>query len=178
MPYVLPVLLLAAATALILSAMYRSWRRRARGVVVTDLPALPAGSPAAPADPPVEGVYVSTTIAGRPWERVLAQGLGARSAVDIQVLPARAGLPGGVLLTRRGARDVFIPAGTIHDVHRASGMIGKVVDTDGLVVITWQVGETLLDTGLRTRYGADRARLHDRIHSLLVATGENANPEG
>lgn len=179
MPYAAAVLLLAACTALVFAAMYRGWRRRARRLIVTELPALPAGS--APAEvPAIDGVYVASTLAGQPWERVSAQGLGVKSAVRIQVLPAAdASAPGGgVLLTRRGARDVFIPAQRLRQVRRAGGMIGKVVETDGLVIVTWQAGDTLLDTGLRTRYAADRTVLFDRIHNLLSASGENAHPEG
>src|SRR5699024_7864725 len=173
MPYALAVLVLAAVTALVFVAMYRGWRRRARRLIVTELPALPAGS--APAEvPAIEGVYVASTLAGQPWERVSAHGLGVKSAVQIQVFTATDAATGGggVLLTRRGARDVFIPAGQLRQVRRASGMIGKVVETDGLVILTWQAGDTLLDTGLRTRYAADRTVLFDRIHTLLSARGE------
>lgn len=175
MPYAVPVAVLAAITLLLFVAMYRGWRARSRRLAVPELPALPA----APHDPPIEGVYVATTLADQPWERVVARGLGTRSTVEIRVLgPGPDGAGGGVLLTRRGARDIFVPATRLRGVRRASGMIGKVVETDGLVVLTWQVGDTILDTGLRTRYAAERPLLYDRILALLPLRGTGAHPEG
>ena len=175
MPYAVPVIVLAVVTLVLLLGMLRGWRARSRRHPVPELPALPA----APHEPPIEGVYVASTLAGRPWERVVARGLGTRSAVEIRIVePGPNDSGGGVLLTRRGARDVFIPGTDLRGVRRASVMIGKVVEADGLVVLTWQVGDTLLDTGLRTRYASERPLLYDRILALLPLRGTGAHPEG
>lgn len=161
MPYALPVLVLAAITALVFFGMYRGWQRRKRTIVVQELPALPAAAPPASG---VDGVYVATTLYRQPWQRVVAQGLGTKSGVHVLI---RAD---GVLLERGRARDIFIPTTQLRQVRLASGMVGKVVDTDGLIVITWQVGDQQLDTGLRTRYSADRPTLVERIDSLISST--------
>src|SRR5699024_9775329 len=82
MPYAVPVIVLAVVTLVLLLGMLRGWRARSRRHPVPELPALPA----APHEPPIEGVYVASTLAGRPWERVVARGLGTRSAVEIRIV--------------------------------------------------------------------------------------------
>lgn len=117
---------------------------------------------------PLEATYVSTTLAGDWLARVGAHGLGDRSAARVSVHDA------GVLVERTGAPDVFVPADALRGAGLAPGMAGKYVGADGLVVIGWHVpsdGEVPaadLDTGLRTRYATDRARLVDAVRHLAV----------
>ena len=75
--------LLAVLVILVWLAMLAGWRRRAarqtRELGLTSLPATPA-EPGASLTEDTDGVYVSTTAAGRWLERITAYGLGARSA--------------------------------------------------------------------------------------------------
>lgn len=177
-----------------LALMWAGWRRREvrTGAVVPRLPAVPVDL-GAPLGPPVPATYVSTTTAGDWLDRVVAHDLGVRSAAVVTVHEA------GVLIARTGARDVFVPVGSLAGVERTPGMAGKYVGGAGLVVLRWRVdpaGEpahdedphpapdqpsdpssgapgrtgTLLDTGLRTRRAADRAALVDGVRALLPST--------
>ncbi|GAA1986138.1 hypothetical protein GCM10009718_24420 [Isoptericola halotolerans] len=116
---------------------------------------------------PIEATYVSSTLSGDWLARVGAHELGDRSAAQVTVLD------GGVVVDREGSAPLLVPTASLHDVGTAAGMAGKYVGRDGLVVLTWQVpadGETdaaLLDTGLRTRYRADKPRLVEAVRSLL-----------
>lgn len=168
MPYAIAVGLLVVATVVILALMRRGWRNRERNIVVAELPALPAGT----ADPdahPTPGVYVATTLAGQPYERVVARGLGAKSAVEVRVGPT------GIALLRQGADDLFIPAADLQAVSTTGGMIGKVAAPDSIVVFTWRVGQTLLDTGVHIRAGAARADLLGAA-TALVNPNETRHP--
>ncbi|WP_402371763.1 PH-like domain-containing protein [Isoptericola rhizosphaerae] len=117
---------------------------------------------------PLEATYVSSTLAGDWLARVGTHGLGDRSAAEVTVLD------GGIVVDRDGNPPLLVPAATLFDVGTAPGMAGKYVGGDGLVVLTWSVpsdGETdatLLDTGLRPRYTADRARLVEAASSLIT----------
>ncbi len=119
---------------------------------------------------PIEATYVSSTLAGDWLARVGAHDLGDRSQAEVFVHDA------GVKIDRSGAPSVFVPADAVRGAGLAPGMAGKYVGADGLVVISWQVpsdGETPavdLDTGLRTRYPTDRARLVDAVRHLTVTT--------
>ncbi|PZR52764.1 hypothetical protein DNL40_10350 [Xylanimonas oleitrophica] len=132
--------------------------------------------PAAPSDlgalrlGPLEATYVSTTLAGDWLARVGAHGLGDRASATVSVHDA------GVLVQRAGADNLFLPATALRDAGLAPGMAGKYVGADGLVVLTWlapsdgHVRAVDLDTGLRTRYPADRSRLVDAVRHLIAPT--------
>ncbi|WP_307802439.1 PH-like domain-containing protein [Cellulomonas fengjieae] len=147
-------------------AMRAGWRARTQKstALVPRLPVRPVELGALRAGP-VEAVYVSTTRAGDWLDRVTAEGLGVRSPAQVSVHDA------GVLITRQGAPDLFVPAAALRGAAAAPGMAGKVVGGDGLVVLTWQADPQDprgLDTGLRPRRAADRTRLFDALTTLTT----------
>ena len=158
-----------AVVPLAWALMWRGWRRR--GGAQTGLPA-PRPAPEQPERAwglePVEGTYVSTTWAGRPFERVVAHGLGARSAVAVGLDDA------GLVVERGGAPSFLVPLADLRSVRRERGAVGKfTVEEEGLVVVTWQLGEAELDTAVRCRRRADADRLVTAV-SGLVGLGEGA----
>jgi hypothetical protein len=160
---------------LILTGRRRSAKRS--GAVVPAPPAAPRDL-GAERLAPVEATYVATTAAGEPLARVGAHGLGDRAAATVSVHDA------GVLVERSGAQTVFLPATALRGVALASMLGGKYLGADGIVVVSWlaPTDGTLaaidLDTGLRTRYPADRTRLVEAVTGLLPAPSETpATPE-
>lgn len=170
MPRWLSVTILLVLLLLALWAMRQGWRRRERRSATT-VPAVP-GAPAelgTARTEPLEATYVSSTTAGDWLDRVNAHDLGVRSPAEVQVFDA------GVLVRRTGAADVFVPAAQVRAVGTASGMAGKFVGRDGLVVLTWAPDTgapdgALLDTGLLVRHRADRPRLVDAVRTLVPTT--------
>ncbi|GMA31311.1 hypothetical protein [Litorihabitans aurantiacus] len=154
------VALLALIGLALLGLMWLGWRARARRTAGV---AAPAVEPAAAPTLVVEGVYVSSTTAGEWLDRIAADGLGVRSAVRVEVAPD------GVWLRRRGAPDVAIPTADLRGARRENGIAGKVPGRQGLVVIRWQRGDRALDTGIRTRYAADRDPLIAAVDAITPA---------
>lgn len=162
---------LAALAAVVIILMRVGWRHRQGRQ--SDV-AAPAPPPATLGAPLVEAVgqYVSTTTAGDWLDRISVHGLGMKSNADLSVHTD------GVLFSRTGAPDVFIPAGDLESVRRESGMAGKYVEAGGLLVLGWQLGEHHLDTGFRPRRAEDMAPLVAAAESLIPATGAAApNPD-
>lgn len=145
------IALLVVLAAALLVAMRLGWQRRGArtAAVIPTMPVVP-DDPGTPRQEPVPGTYVSTTFATSWLDRVVAHGLGVRSTVDVEVYDA------GLVLRRGGAPDVFVPAGAVREVGTANGIAGKVVGGGRLVVVTWQLGETLVTTGVLPRHAADR----------------------
>jgi hypothetical protein len=82
-----------------------------------------------------------------------------------------------VLISRTGARDLFLPASSLRGVDRTGGIAGKVVGGEGLVVLSWESpGGPDLDTGLRVRHAADRPLLTDAVAALVAATPAPTDP--
>jgi uncharacterized membrane protein len=161
MDRLMPTVLTITIVIIVFALLWWGWRsRRNSQAAVLPKPARPAeGTPVFGG--PVDGTYVVTTVAGQHLERIAAHGLGIRTPAQLSISEA------GVILDRDGVDDMLIPADAILGVSTTSGMIGKFVEKDGIVVITWRLGDTTVDTGFRTRAAADRQPTIDHIRQLI-----------
>ncbi|MFJ8947202.1 hypothetical protein ACIRG4_28870 [Streptomyces sp. NPDC102395] len=150
---------LALFVALVYWLMREGWKWR--GTLQGDLPELPA----APDDPgparlTMSGRYHGSTTAGQWLDRIVAQGLGARSRVELTLTDA------GVDVVRPGASDFFIPAGALREAVLGKGIAGKVLTEGGLLVVTWAHGDRLIDSGFRSDHAAEHRTWVDAINSM------------
>ncbi len=161
------IAVLGALLLVAYAAMRAGWRRRS-GRAGAALPALPhvplLGEPRLG---PLEATYLSTAVADDRLARVAAHGLAVRAKAEVEVHDA------GVLVRRRGAVDLFLPASAIEAVTRASGMAGTAVGADRVVVLRWRHDGLTLDTGLLPRHAAEIARLVD----AALALSDQARPD-
>jgi len=56
-----------------------------------------------------------------------------------------------VWIVRDGAPDLFVEAGRVAGVRHDRGAAGRVLEKDGVLVITWRHGDQPIDLGLRVR---------------------------
>lgn len=132
--------------------MRQGWKWR--GSLQSDLPELPVAPEAPVADADVtlrlSGRYHGSTTAGQWLDRIVAHGLGVRSRAELTLTDA------GVSVVRPGATDFFVPADRLRAARLDKGIAGKVLAEGGLLILTWQHGDRLLDSGFRS----DRAAEH------------------
>ncbi len=142
MTRVLLSLLVLAIFLLCLYGMWRGWQNRKRRQA--DLPEFPA-PPAEPGATVLEttGVYVGTTLGGDWQDRVAVGDVGHRAEAVLRLTER------GVLVEREGASPLWIPADRVEGARTARGLAGKVMTADGLLVVRWQLGDRVLDTGFR-----------------------------
>lgn len=153
---VLSLGLIAVAFALI----WLGWRNRLRRQAdVEHLPVVPEaiGEPLATAG----GQYVASTTAGDWLDRIAVHSLGIRTDATLKVYHH------GVLFDRSGAPALYIPAASLAGVRLDSGMAGKFVEKDGLVILAWAHGTHTLDTGFRARRAEDRNVLLAALQELI-----------
>ncbi len=141
-------LLVIALVAVCLLAAYGlliGWRHRAaRQSGIPPLPAVP-GDLGPDLVAPLTGLYVSTTTAGSWQDRIVAHGLGRRAAGAIRLSVE------GVCIERDGESDIFVPVTDLVAVTTAPGIAGKVMgQPEGILIVRWSLGETLLDSGFRS----------------------------
>lgn len=139
MSYETFILLSAVLVAVLLAAGVLGWRsrsRRHRDLVAPQAP----GAFQAVLDAPI--LYVATTTAGDPYDRVAVHGLGFRARGRVAVGPS------GVVLDLPGSA-VLVPVADLVGVERATWTIDRVVEPGGLLRITWRLGARELDTYLR-----------------------------
>lgn len=114
-------------------------------------------------------LYVSTTPADRPLERIAVHGLGFRARAVLTVTEA------GILLDLTGQLPGFLPKANIVGVGRATWTIDRALRHDGLVFVRWTqtdaTGAILtLDSNVRS---ADPDALVAAVEKL-VPTSEGA----
>jgi hypothetical protein len=77
-------------------------------------------------------LYVATTRAEQPLQRIAVKGLGFRARAVLTVST------GGIRLDLAGGEPGFIPAAMVAGVGRATWTIDRAVSNDGLVFVRWQ----------------------------------------
>jgi hypothetical protein len=144
------------ALVLIYLAMWRSWRRAPQYTSPLD-----KTPPQWQSDICVSAVYASTTRAGRWMERLRGGDLGSRSQATLCV----GGL--GIWIERESAQSIFIGRDQIQSISLAPGIAGKVVGGRGVLVVTWTLGDHLVDTGLLITDQKDRETIFTAASELV-----------
>lgn len=138
-------------------------RRRRQGDVAS-----PAGWIDAAPSLVVEALYVATTRAGDPYDRIFAHGLGFRGRTQLAV-----DADGVQLLADR--RELRIAAARIREVSRATWTIDRVVEPGGIIKITHELGAPV-DTYVRVI--GDDAQAFEALSALAHGTTPTTTVEG
>ena len=183
MDRLLPTVIIVLVLLGIFTLMLRSWRKRSirDSGVVAGYPE-PTGAETVLAA--ARGYYVATTPRDTPLERLFIPGLGFRARAEITVTEA------GVTLDLTGSKPVFVPVSAIATLTPATWAIDRVVETDGLVLLGWQLPPVFpgqnapaepgrsVDSYFRIIDPSERVRLVDAIRSIAAgATGSAARDE-
>lgn len=110
-------------------------------------------------------LYVATTRADAPLERIAVKGLGFRARAVLTVSSD------GVMLDLAGGEPGFIPTAALRGVGRATWTIDRAVSNDGLVFVRWERDRSSLDSYFRS---ADPGALVAAIHQLIPTPSEAA----
>ncbi|MFC8078873.1 hypothetical protein ACFUN8_25455 [Streptomyces sp. NPDC057307] len=150
--------------------MRQGWKWR--GSLQSDLPELPQAPEGADGDVTLRlsGRYHGSTTAGQWLDRIVAHGLGVRSRVELTLTDA------GVDVVRPGATDFFVPAGQLRAARLDKGIAGKVLAEGGLLVLTWQHGDRLLDSGFRSDRAAEHTAWVEAVNRVNQSTTTNHTP--
>lgn len=160
---IVPVSILVVAFLVILGLMALAWRRHVArdsnlGVVTWD-----GGDALEATVGPLYATYVSTTHAHRPLERIHSHTLGERSKARVWLTNTH------VALEREGATSFTIPLSGLA-ARETSGQAGKYTGGHGILTLTWTLGETPVDTGLRLARREDHTTLLHALNSLPKET--------
>ena len=165
----IPALVILAMVVVAFAFMALGWRNRRRrqaGLDVVPVPPSEIGEEIARE----RVLYVATTLAEQPLERVVVGGLGFRAKGEVQITR------GGLVLDLAGAPPAFIPVADIRGVGLSSWTIDKGVEDGGLVFVRWELGGTPVDSYLRSEHSE---RLLDELTELsptAAAAERHATP--
>ncbi|MEV7018678.1 hypothetical protein [Streptomyces sp. NPDC093991] len=154
---------LALFVALVYWLMREGWKWR--GTLQSDLPELhSAPDDLGPATLTMSGRYHGSTTAGQWLDRIVARGLGTRSRAELTLSDA------GLDVVRPGADDFFVPADALREARLDKGIAGKVLTEGGLLVITWQHGDRLIDSGFRSDHAAEHTEWVEALTNMINKT--------
>ncbi|WP_393055642.1 hypothetical protein [Streptomyces sp. LN549] len=117
------------------------------------------------------GRYHASTTAGQWLDRIVAHGLGTRSRVELTLTEQ------GLDVVRPGATDFFVPAAELRGARTDKALAGKVLPEGGLLVITWALGDQLIDSGFRSDHSAEHAAWVEAVNGL-TSTHLTSTTEG
>ena len=159
----------------VLGLMRWGWVRRGRRQIdigpLPEVPQIPGASAGETAGSAVEvtGVaarYLGATRSGDWLDRIVVHGLGVPSAAEVTVRNQ------GVWVIRAGAPDIFAAAPDVVGARHDRGIAGRVLETDGVLVISWRHGEQVIDLGLRVR----DARRAEAVRAAVDAIATDQSP--
>ncbi|MER6030187.1 hypothetical protein [Streptomyces sp. NPDC001851] len=149
--------------ALVYWLMREGWKWR--GTLQSDLPAPPsAPEETGPARLELSGRYHGSTTAGQWLDRIVAHGLGTRSRAELTLTDQ------GLEVERPGASDFFIPTAALRGARLDKGIAGKVLAEGGLLVVTWKLGDKLVDSGFRSDQAAEHTEWVDTLNHMINDT--------
>jgi hypothetical protein len=102
---------------------------------------------------------------------VVAHHLGERSLVELTLRPD------GLDVVRPASASFFIPIAALRAARTDKGIAGKVVPEGGLLVVTWEHGGQLLDSGFRADHPAEHDNWVTAVEVLLKAHAKVAGEQ-
>lgn len=113
-------------------------------------------------DAGISGFYVATTFVNRPLDRILAHGMGHRGRANFAITNDQ------LEVLRLGEPSFAIPLTQITEIATSSAVIDRAVEKGGLSVVTWRLGEDLVDSYFRLVGDYERGAFQ---RQLAEATG-------
>ena len=141
--------------------MLRGWRGRQRRQADLPPPPAPPEQPGQNVLSAVAGLFIGTTVAGDWLDRVAVHGLSTRATGWLSVRTD------GVLVERDGSEPLWLPYACVRSATTGEKLAGKVVGTNGLLLVDWQLGDRRLTSGFRAEDHAEHRRLAAAITAHL-----------
>jgi hypothetical protein len=153
---------------LALLGMRRGWKNKAKRQAAIPAPApIPASDAVALVDS-VEGSYLASTSADQWLDRIVVHSLGVPSKALVTVRSD------GIACEREGEPDFFIATSDIAAIRLDRGIAGEVYEAGSVLIVTWQLGDVLLDSGFRAQQTDSQIALATAIRTLLEQAPEVA----
>ncbi|SKA84971.1 hypothetical protein SAMN06295879_0681 [Agreia bicolorata] len=168
------IILLGVVGLLIL--MVLGWRARGRRQSALSTAAVPPDELLGELRIAVTGLYVSTTTAGAPLDRVTLRGLGFRGRATVSVFDA------GILISVTGEPQIFVATERVRSVGTSTWTIDRAVEEGGLVRLDWTLESESstpaadVESFFRIENPDQSSRLIEAITALTPSPGP-ANPD-
>lgn len=145
--------------ALVLWLMWRAWKVKMRAAQGLGLPEIP--EQLGERITGFAGQYVVTTLANQQLERLAIPGLAFRGNAFVTVHPE------GIAIVIAGGVEAFIAAYRVTGAGFGNWTIDRVVEENGMVLVSWEHGGKELDTWFRPASPVDGQRFVEAVQGLV-----------
>jgi hypothetical protein len=150
-----------AIIGLAIWGMRRAWLGKAKNFAHLPAPqtVVPAGSTAL--TPSVAARFAGSTAGGQWLNRITVHALGTPRGVVASVHSD------GIFINDAGDFSLWLPKTALTGVRVARGIAGDVVEPEGMVILTWNLGEQSIDSGLRVNRNNDHEQFLKAARELV-----------
>ena len=128
-----------ALFALFAGFAFYSWRRRiTKQASFLDAPEFVDGN-----EDGFKTFYVATTFNNSPLERIVAHGFAHRGIAYLSLSKDY------LVVSRVGEKSFTVPISAISSVSNSSSVIDRAVERNGLLTLSWRLGEEVVDSHFR-----------------------------
>lgn len=154
-------LVVFAVIGLAIWGMRRAWLGKA--TKFADLPAPQSQVPVSsiPVTEEVTARFAGSTVSGQWLNRITAHALGTPRGVVASVHSD------GIFIKDDGDFSLWLPKSDLTQVRTGRGIAGDVVEPEGMVILTWNLGEQSIDTGLRVNRNLDHEEFLKAARELV-----------
>lgn len=160
-----------AIIALAIWGLRRAWLGKAAEFAALPAPASTLPTTATALTPAYPARFAGTTVSGQWLKRVTVHGLGTPRGITASVYRE------GIYLTDDANFSLWLALESITGLRAGRGIAGDVVEPDGMVILTWKLGEQLLDTGLRISRHEDHQNFYLAAKDLLKVSERNGDSQ-
>jgi len=141
--------------------MRRAWLGKAKKFAHLPKPQTLPPANSASVTTPFEARFAGSTVSGQWLNRITVYALGTPRGVLASVHSD------GIFIKDDGDFSLWIPKADLTGVHAGRGIAGDVVEPEGMVILTWNLGEQSVDTGVRVNRNNDHEEFFKAAHELV-----------
>lgn len=105
--------------------------------------------------------FAGSTVAGQWLNRITVHALGTPRGVVASVHSD------GIFIKDADDFSLWLPKTDLTNVRLARGLAGDVVEPEGMVILTWNLGDQSIDTGLRVNRNLDHKEFYKAARELV-----------
>jgi hypothetical protein len=142
-------LVVIAIIGLAVWGMRQAWLGKAKKFAHLPEPQASAPANSVAVTQAFEARFAGSTVSGQWLNRITVHALGTPRGVVASVHSD------GILIKDDGDFSLWLPKSDLTEVRAGRGIAGDVVEPEGMVILTWTLGDQSVDTGLRVNRNSD-----------------------
>ena len=154
-------LVVVVVIGLAIWGMRRAWLGKAKAFEHLPAPQVAPTANSVPVTQEFAARFAGSTVSGQWLNRITVHALGTPRGVVASVHSD------GIFINDDGDFTLWIPKTDLKNVRSGRGLAGDVVEPEGMVILTWNLGDQSIDTGLRVNRNLNHEEFYKAARELV-----------